>query len=136
MIKKVENTDKVTTYTYDILGRMIKQTQNGKVISTNQYDALGNVLEKMENGLRVHYSYDAMNRVLEESYPNDKGEYSTIYTHTYDETGNLIKTTDAYGKSKKMTYTPYGEVTSETDENDQRKHHQTDQWQTEYDIYL
>ncbi|RGC12336.1 hypothetical protein DXA09_22120 [Absiella sp. AM54-8XD] len=118
MIKKVENTDKVTTYTYDILGRMIKQTQNGKVISTNQYDALGNVLEKMENGLRVHYSYDAMNRVLEESYPNDKGEYSTIYTHTYDETGNLIKTTDAYGKSKKMTYTPYGEVTSETDEND------------------
>ena len=72
----------------------------------------------MENGLRVRYSYDVMNRVLEESYPNDKGEYSTIYTHTYDETGNLIKTTDAYGNTKKMTYTPYGEVTSETDEND------------------
>ncbi|WP_416238403.1 RHS repeat domain-containing protein [[Eubacterium] hominis] len=28
----------------------------------------------MENGLRVRYSYDATNRVLEESYPNDKGE--------------------------------------------------------------
>ena len=70
LVKKTENGQKVTDYSYDALGRELKQTQNGVVRLRQDYDAVGNVIEKTEKGVTIQYTYNALGQVVEHKYPS------------------------------------------------------------------
>jgi RHS repeat-associated protein len=91
---------KVTTYTYDDLGRVITQTKSasGTVIQSYalSYDDDGNLLENAvtQGGSTqlYEYSYDTLNRQIDETLPSGA---TNIYT--YDANSNLKTLADSGG---------------------------------------
>lgn len=128
----------VVTNTYDSVGRVVQQVDPAGLATTFAYtgdnygpnggtttitDPQGNVrLEQYANGFLMQvtkapgsptaattsYAYDPTNYgQTSVTDPNNN-----VTTHTYDATGHLLTTTDAYGATTTNTYNALGELTT------------------------
>ncbi|WP_435212544.1 DNRLRE domain-containing protein [Streptomyces sp. bgisy034] len=117
---------KVTTYTYDQLGRLAKVTQpapqDGAAapVSMFTYDLLGERLSATDpTGARTEATYDDLGRrvtstVIERSPA--QGAFTT--TLTYDDVGNLLSTKSPTGLTTSGTYNAAGDPLTATDPAD------------------
>jgi len=102
----------VTSYTYDLLGRLVKETDPLNNITSYTYDAKGNLISKTDaNGATISYGYDANNRLLQKSYPDN-----TTESYTYDAKGNMLTAVNK-NISYAFTYDLAGRMLSSTDSN-------------------
>lgn len=77
------------TSSYDSLNRLVSVTDEYNTVwSETEYDKEGKVVESSFNGTVVNYSYDAMDRVTEESIDVSGSVYSTSYG--YDNCSNVV----------------------------------------------
>jgi len=102
----------VTTYTFDVLGRLVAVTEpatvdasTGDVVAlphttTYDYDTLGNLLSFTDAKNRTtSYQYDLMNRLVLETYPDN-----STFSYGYDKNNNIIHKVDARGVHIKYDY--------------------------------
>lgn len=124
--------DRVTTFTYDVLGQRLTEKRSGVVawaisstgtlsqaatdaIITYTYTKTGQVKTKTEaNGDTTTYDYDVAGRLLKESrtsYQDQDGNTVTpTLRYSYDRLGNLVQTRQggaAYGASDRITTNSY-----------------------------
>ena len=92
----------VTSYIYDGFGDAIQQASPDTVTTVYIYDADSNLTQKTDvTGAITNNTYDALERVLTTTYPNDATEN---VSYTYDQTGHgfgighLTSLTDAVGR--------------------------------------
>lgn len=104
-------------YTYDRLGRLIRKvvsSDNGIVVEDNyRYDYQGRVIARADRwGNETLYSYDALGRLTEVSYPQVLNDFEEIITpretFTYDVQDRLISATDCNGWTTIYSYTFWG----------------------------
>jgi YD repeat-containing protein len=128
-----EATRPVTSYTYDLTGRLAAVTDANNNLNkqayvngtqevsferhadsgtvTRHYDIFGNLIsETDENSHVTGYTYDAMNRVTKITRPS-----SNLDQYTYDAAGNRITHMNAAGNIEKTYYDSLGRVTKTTD---------------------
>jgi RHS repeat-associated protein len=104
------STTTVATNTYDDLNRLIGLTNvvNGTTINQYTYtlDQGGNRIQAAENingsTQTINYTYDALNRLTEESYPT-----GLSITYAYDLDGNRITETETGGSANGTTTSTY-----------------------------
>ena len=90
----------VTTYSYDVAGRLTSVNAPGNEIVSYGYDAVGNRIElKYPDAKTLSYGYDATNRLIQVT---DWLLRSTDYT--YDSANNLIRTAYPNGASISFSY--------------------------------
>ena len=66
--RKIDNTGKVTTYTYDGLGRLTGESVTGSSAVTYEYDDSNNRSKMIVQGVSVTaYIYDRNNRLIAEA---------------------------------------------------------------------
>jgi len=73
-------TTNISTYSYDLVGRLSEVKQNGTTSATYTYDANGNRLSRTTSGGTTSYTYDAQDRLLTQS--------SVLSTQSYAYTAN------------------------------------------------
>jgi YD repeat-containing protein len=84
---------RVTTYQYNLQGKLIRTTFPDGTFTQQAWDANGRRTSATnERGQVTTYGYDALGRVVSVA-----GHDGTI-THTYDEAGNRVTQTDALGR--------------------------------------
>lgn len=89
LIEQPGSEEKVTSYTYDALGRVLTITKPDLVVLTHSYDALGRLVElrSSDNSIAYSYSYDLHNNPVEV-----RDEVSQLVTkRAYDIWGRLIE---------------------------------------------
>jgi RHS repeat-associated protein len=101
-----------TTYAINGHGERLSETSPNTGITTFTYDAASNVKTKLDaRGMQATYQYDALNRVILVTYPDQS------VTYTYDSctngTGRLCTITDRAGITS-YAYDLWGRVTSKT----------------------
>lgn len=79
-----------TSYTYDSLNRLTKVTYPNTSTDTYTYDASSNRLSMVDPASTSYYTYDARNRLTNESKIIAGTRYSTLYT--YDPANNVAAT--------------------------------------------
>jgi RHS repeat-associated protein len=90
----------VSTYGYDMNGRIVYSQESLGKRCTFTYDAMGNVLTAANAlGQTYTYTYDYRNRVSTVSDPS-----GATTTYAYDNNSNLLSKTDALGKITTYTY--------------------------------
>lgn len=110
----------VTRYTYDGFGNLMKLQSADSGVTKFWYDAAGNNIKKLDaRGVEALYSYDALNRRTEITYPASPAE-SVSYTYDYDgfsdySKGYLSYINDADGYVVVGSYDPFGNVLSKID---------------------
>ncbi|MBQ4536381.1 MAG: PKD domain-containing protein, partial [Lachnospiraceae bacterium] len=106
------STQRVTTYTYDNLGRLTSVTDPLDGTTKACYDRVGNVSSLTDaNGGTTSYAYDEMGRMIEEISP-----LGSRHRYTYNAEGLLAELENARGQKTSYTYDAIGRVTSMTDE--------------------
>jgi RHS repeat-associated protein len=111
----------VTRYTYDAAGHIVNLTHfdaNERRLDgfIYQYDGGGNLIvaDRVSDGWRMLYSYDVMNRLIDERWLNNRGE--TVYTLNirYDAAGNRtevirdgVRTLYQYNKDNQLISATY-----------------------------
>ncbi|MCL2873657.1 MAG: hypothetical protein FWE29_01850, partial [Defluviitaleaceae bacterium] len=111
----IENTGRITTYTYDGLGRLTNEIQYGgglpNITKVYTFDTAGNRASMTvtgEENFTVTYYYDQNNRLLQEiRIEGDNDPVITFYT--YDPNGNQISRTVSGGITDQPA-TPITEV--------------------------
>lgn len=107
-LKKGDQT--ITLYEYDgsgAISRLLIHDDTGNVIRNYaySYDTKGRVQSVTIGQGTIRYSYDSLDQLIKEEYPD-----GTIIAYTYDKMGNrLTKTTTKSGTSQTINYT-YNEV--------------------------
>lgn len=103
-----DDTDMVTNYEYNSIGRVVSVNQlSGKNETGNvfaktfyDYDKTGNVIRiKTPSGHEIRRAYDAAGQLITEWHKGADREIDNRIDYTYDKAGNVIKITDANGKS-------------------------------------
>ncbi len=100
-------TGNVTSYTYDLLGRMLTLTHSDGTFKQWVYNDAANqgtqyqVTASDEKGHPTDYYYDWLNRLITVTEHIGGQSYNTAYA--YDTVGNLLQVTDS--KSQVTTYT-------------------------------
>ncbi len=100
LIKKVNkvsgSVNLITTYEYDELNRQVKEIKDSdslNIITMKSYDILGRLIKLTDSkGNETSYSYDKMNRIIEEVYA-DGGSVGK----SYDQKGRLVIRVDQNG---------------------------------------
>jgi len=129
-------------YDYDALGRLIaRYYPNGERIDFT-YDAVGNGIEEVCPDLRLSYTYDRLNRLIqvrdlthgktiEYAYDrngnvvklNVSGE---VTTYTYDANNQLVRLNNPRGDVTKYSYDPGGRLTEKAYPNGMRANYTYD----------
>ncbi len=126
LIELARSNGVVTRYTYDAAGyvsNLIHFDANNAPLEgfIYQYDGAGNLIgaDRVSDGWRMLYSYDVMNRLIDERWLNDVGE--TVYTLSvlYDAAGNRtavirdgIRTTYVYNANNQLISATRQDVSS------------------------
>jgi RHS repeat-associated protein len=118
--------DNVAAYTlywdYDNLGNITKETNAFGDIIKREYDSNGNktserLFIKTDSGDKEHYfkkyTYDFSNRLIkeEEFWPSSD---SFVTKHSYNLSGQKVKTIDSYGHETVFSYDEFGQQTQIT----------------------
>ena len=108
LIKKTENKDKVTTYSYDALGREVKSKTNEQGNISKKYRCCKQMLlKKLKKGLTTQYRYDALKHPVQYLYPSlEDGSMKAIVSVDYDEEGNAVQYKDIYDMLSKENMMP------------------------------
>ena len=80
--------------------------------TTIEYDAMGNVTKVFADGsffANYEYTYDAAGRILTGDFSGGRSR-----SYSYDGDGNLTQLIDEYGHERNGTYTPEGNLATET----------------------
>jgi RHS repeat-associated protein len=118
VLTQTDKESKVTTFTYDALGRRTKATDPATGNTAYTYDARGNLLSlKDAKGNSTIFEYDRNNRVTKETRPLGQAT-----TYQYNGVGSLVRKIDAknqkieyeYDDAGRMTATKYFSVTTDT----------------------
>ena len=92
-----------TRYTYDANGRQTVTTDPNSHDTTLTYDAAGQVVAKVDrNGRKTAYGYDLRGRQVSEQWLDAANNVLKTFTHTYDAAGQLIGVGDG---TSALTYT-------------------------------
>ena len=119
---------RVSENEYDDTGRLVRVTfARGKADEGTQrfeYDDAGNQTAFVdENGNRTEFEYDPMNRLITITEPDPDGSGgpldAPITSFVYDDSGNLIETTDARGNTTQNEYDERDRLIRTTDANGQ-----------------
>ena len=101
-----------TTYIYDALGNTKTVTAPLGRVTNYQYDANGNKISQTDaNGNTTSYQYDALNRLMQVTYPTNP---ATTTTYTYDFRNNVVNTVDQLGRTTNNVYDLSGRLISTT----------------------
>ena len=140
LINRTDALGRVTSYTYDSLGRKVTMVQpplsgssTSAATTSYQYDTLGNLTQTAAplgrttssqfdaNGNKTSdtdalghittYQYDALNRLTTTTYPTSP---ATASSRTYDFRGNVVNETDQAGNVTNHVYDLAGRPTSVT----------------------
>ncbi len=119
-VKRLNSCLSTLTMTYTGLNEtlVVEKGQSGTQVTSYTFDVDGKVLEQKGNccGFQTEYAYDAANNV---DQLKDANQNRTSFT--YDNLGNRISETDADGKTATYTYDPvYNRLTSVIDKNGNR----------------
>lgn len=111
LLSETDPSGKVKSYKYDPAGRMI-ETIDGEVKKTFEYDACGRLFKTVEydanGGLTVSLqAFDLLDRVIEETREDGKGNCLTRVTYGYDESGNRTTVTNYSDLGSSTTTTLY-----------------------------
>jgi RHS repeat-associated protein len=112
--------NRVTSFGYDIKGRLTQTTFPSTLSETYTYDAIDNLLSKTDRKSQtINYVYDALNRLTHKGYPDSTGvdyvydlvgkirqvtDPTGTYGFAYDNMGRLIGTTTQYTFIPNQTY--------------------------------
>ena len=114
-------TGNITTYTYDILGRMLTLTHpDGTYTHWNYNDQANQVTTYNEKGHATDYYYDWLNRLVAVTEHTNGQNFNSTYT--YDAAGNLVQVKDSknqitsylYDNLNRLTRTNFPDTTYET----------------------
>ncbi len=86
------------SYRYDLEKRLTSVSFNGEILRSYSYDAFGNRSSMLEDGNTTMYSYDVLDRLLEENNIFEKRTYS------YDKRGNIAEKRINDALEKTFTY--------------------------------
>ncbi len=127
-VLEIGPTGEKLAYSYDYAGRVASKEIQGKRITRYVYDEKGRTLRQrtfLENGrfenggfVGSRYKYDALNRVIYESFRDHKERELTYKEYEYDTEGNKTANTQSIGNKKaisKATYHPHGLAKTQTD---------------------
>ncbi|MEG0415797.1 MAG: RHS repeat-associated core domain-containing protein [Erysipelothrix sp.] len=120
-----------TTYRYDSNNRLVEEINHQGLSKKTAYDTNNNVIEIVDfNGDTSTYDYDGENRLIGSYYANGQSEIlryndenQKVYektlqglekNYTYDN-GQLIEVKNSDGAITRYSYTPLGNLQSETD---------------------
>jgi RHS repeat-associated protein len=117
--------NRLTSFAYDIKGRLTQTTFPSTLSESYTYDAIDNLASKTDRKSQtINYVYDALNRLTHKGYPDSTGvdyiydlvgkikqvtDPTGIYGFAYDNMGRLIGTTTQYtfipGRTFTLNYT-------------------------------
>ncbi|MDD6043317.1 MAG: RHS repeat-associated core domain-containing protein, partial [Eubacteriaceae bacterium] len=110
--------DETRSYEYDVHGNLIKSiitdhnSEDSETVTTYTYDAVGNRLKITKAGNETAYSYNGLNQLTSVETP------TAITRYTYDGRGNQIEEYDeTNGVTRDYTYAVTGEMTELTVSN-------------------
>ncbi len=117
LIKQIDNDTLEMTYSYDGLNRLTQSNQNGKLVESIQYDAIGNEVEINKNGVVEKREFNEINLQTSTLLPSqtEAGKFVCVEKIEYDESGNVIKKTDAYDQFETMKYDANNNIIEKTD---------------------
>lgn len=96
--------DRVMTFDYDNYGHVLDMKLNGVMIQSYEYDLIGNKITETNGvGDHVHYHYDVLNRLTEQSIPLPATQ--TIPDNWWTQPAYILQAT---------TYTVWGEAATTT----------------------
>jgi len=134
-LKTKDYNDKISTTTYDNMGRVLKSTQDGETttheydssgrnikttypdgrVEEKKYDQNGNVVESWNNqGDRTKSYYDDRNNLIKTETYKD-GELTNKSETEYDSKNRVIANIDALGNRTTYTYNAKGQQTESRD---------------------
>ncbi len=113
LIRSWDALGRVTTLTYDGMGRLIKTTDALGQTATLEYDRFGNSIQATDPAGNVEITRYDTNGVHSLSVRNKRG-YETRYD--YDGYGNCVRITDPCGFSRHASFNKVGWKESECDE--------------------
>ncbi|MFK8011106.1 MAG: transglutaminase domain-containing protein, partial [Marinicellaceae bacterium] len=110
---EANETPAVWSYIYDLSGNLITETQPNNNIITTVYDELNRPVRKTDSiGLIAQTTYDNNSNVLTEIDGN-----GNTTTHLYNGLNQRTSTTMPLGRGHTYTYTPFGEILTDTGPN-------------------
>ena len=129
IVSQTDHRGRVTTMTYDALGRMSTRTSpdpdgDGPLPRSTthyQYDDAGNMVATFDAinpaTTKVEYQYDSFGRVTKQILPPPTSDHTgprPEISYQYDDDGRLSQTTDIHGGVTDIVYDDLGRETSRT----------------------
>ncbi len=121
LVKEIDPLGNITTFTYDAKGNLAARTDGRGYTTTYAYDQAGRLLTKKPtgwNGDLVTFTYASDGKILTAQtipfYSTWGFPYYVKYTYTYDAAGRIASVTDSYGKTISYQYDAAGNRTKMT----------------------
>lgn len=108
-LSRTDITGLTTTFIYDFAGRKTAETVGERTIFT-EYDSLGRVAKISKEGSAQVYTYDFLDRLIEETSEDSEGNLLTQVCYQYDPAGNCTQVSSGNSLLQKEHNTR-GEVT-------------------------
>jgi len=121
LVQQTDRNGRVTTYTYDALGRITAENwldANDNVIATTTYayNAVGNLLSTANSKATYTYTYDDLGRITSETQSFDDLTPTVVLAYQYDDVGNVTQVSATVGGTADYVtdyiYDALGRVTS------------------------
>ncbi|WP_338709179.1 DNRLRE domain-containing protein [Paenibacillus amylolyticus] len=117
VLTQIDEVGNVTTYEYNDLNHVLKEIDPRQNVTNYSYTAAGDLATIVDAKQKVtRYEYDAYGNLKKTTYPDQ-----SIETYSYDDKGNDIKSViDAAGNTTTVTTDAVGNMTANTDGNNNR----------------